>query len=107
MLVCTRWSDQLPVGLRGSALASSHARASARNAASDGESSTRNIARTLDTSPGGKRAMTQDRDTYGFANDPEIERREQTRLETLARWRDPRTQRILDAIGVEAGWTCL
>jgi SAM-dependent methyltransferase len=51
--------------------------------------------------------MARDRDTYGFANDAESERREQTRLETLARWRDPRTKRILDEIKVQPGWTCL
>ena len=44
---------------------------------------------------------------YRIADDDESTHREQQRLETLARIRDPRTIRFLEACEPQPGWHCL
>ena len=45
--------------------------------------------------------------SYRIADTAASTEREQTRLLTLARWRDPRTIRVLSELGVTQGWNCL
>ena len=52
--------------------------------------------------------MTEpDQSSYRIADDDESTAREQERLETLARLRDPRTIRFLEACDPQPGWHCL
>jgi ubiquinone/menaquinone biosynthesis C-methylase UbiE len=44
---------------------------------------------------------------YQIAGDDETARREHERLRVLARWRDPKTIRALEATGIGPGWRCL
>jgi 2-polyprenyl-3-methyl-5-hydroxy-6-metoxy-1,4-benzoquinol methylase len=46
------------------------------------------------------------RESYRISDDAEQQELEQERLHVLARARDPMTQRVLDEIGVGAGWSC-
>jgi SAM-dependent methyltransferase len=51
--------------------------------------------------------VNREQSSYRIPDDADAAEREQVRLLTLARWRDPRTIRYLGEIGVEPGWRCL
>lgn len=56
--------------------------------------------------PGGGTQETE-QSSYRIADDDESTRREQQRLQALARFRDPRTIRFLEACNPQPDWRCL